>query len=547
MWQHSLMSTTMSGSGSPLSYEKTTKTKKVTAFPRSAGVLLHPTSLPSRHGIGDVGSGARAFVDWLHHAGCQRWQILPLVPVGESWSPYASFSSLAGNPLLIDLDNLVSRGLLTKDEAEPKTPFHRDHIDWLSVPAFKQSRIAIACDRFAQTRAGQQTLARYRQQQPWADDDALFVALKNAHHAKPWWEWEESVKARVPAALARASNELRPQIERRILEQALFEEQWQALRLYARTKGVTFIGDAPIYVADDSADVWANRELFELDDLGQPTQVAGCPADVFSETGQWWGSPLYRWDKMKEDGHKWWIERIRRNLALTDVVRIDHFRGFAGYWSIPIDAQDARGGSWRQGPGRALFDDVQKALGPNLPIIAEDLGVITDDVIELRDRVGLPGMKILQFAFGAGHDNAYLPHHHIENCVVYTGTHDNDTTLGWWNNEADHVRDHVRHYLGRDGNDVVWDFIRMAMTSVAHTTIIPFQDVLTLDSGARLNIPGLAAGNWSWRVRLDAFHENLSARLRGLVELSDRLPRKTSEDTDSPLPSQQSLGLVGTP
>ncbi|MDP2345458.1 MAG: 4-alpha-glucanotransferase [Deltaproteobacteria bacterium] len=510
----------------------TTKTtKKPTAFPRSAGVLLHPTSLPSRHGIGDLGAGARAFVDWLAHAGCQRWQILPLVPVGESWSPYASLSALAGNPLMIDLDNLVTRGLLTKDEAEPvtsaggATTFSPDNVDWKVVPGFKQSRIDIACDRYAATKAGQDALARYRHQQPWIDDDALFIAVKNANASKPWWEWEKGLKQREPAALERARADLRAAIDRRVLEQSLFEEQWQGLRAYARSKGVSFIGDAPIYVADDSADVWAHRELFELDDEGQPTHVAGCPPDAFSETGQWWGSPLYRWDVLKATGHKWWVERIRRQLALTDVVRIDHFRGFAGYWSIPKKAKDARSGVWREGPGQALFDDVQKALGPNLPIIAEDLGVITDDVIALRDRIGLPGMKILQFAFGAGHDNAYLPHHHVENCVIYTGTHDNDTTLGWWKSEADHVRDHVRLYLGRDGSDVVWDFIRLAMLSVGHTAIVPFQDILTLDSGARLNTPGLATGNWSWRVRLDAFHENLSSRLRGLVELGYRLPQ----------------------
>ena len=503
------------------------KPRKATAFPRSAGVLLHPTSLPSRHGIGDVGAGARSFVNWLAHAGCQRWQILPLVPVGDSWSPYASLSALAGNPLLIDLDDLVTRGLLSKEEAEPTSAFHRDNVDWATVPAFKQSRIDKACDRYAKTKHGQETLARYRHHEPWVDDDALFIALKNANDGKPWWEWERALKARDPAALTKARNDLRPQIERRVLEQALFEEQWQGLRAYARSKGVSLIGDAPIYVADDSADVWAHQEFFQLDDVGQPTHVAGCPPDAFSETGQWWGSPLYRWDVLKAAGHQWWIERIRRNLALTDIVRIDHFRGFAGFWSIPKTAKDARGGIWLEGPGQALFDDVQKALGPNLPIIAEDLGVITDDVIALRDRVGLPGMKILQFAFGAGHDNAYLPHHHVENCVIYTGTHDNDTTLGWWKSEADHVRDHVRKYLGRDGNDVVWDLIRVAMLSVAHTAIIPMQDVLTLDSGARLNTPGLATGNWSWRVRLDAFHENLSTRLRGLIELGYRLPHSS--------------------
>jgi 4-alpha-glucanotransferase len=503
-------------------------------FLRAAGVLLHPTSLPSRHGIGDVGAGARAFLDWLHDAGCRHWQILPLVPPGGGWSPYASLSSLAGNALLIDLDDLVARGLLSPHEVEPEHAFEPDRVDWERVVAWKQSRIDTACTRWAETPEGRVAASRFRRAQPWIDDDALFMALKGRHGGRPWWEWAQPLRDRDPAALEGARAELHVEIERRVLEQALFEEQWQALRRAAAGRKITLIGDIPIYVADDSVDVWANRRLFQLGDDLRPTHVAGCPPDVFSETGQWWGSPLYAWDEMKKDGHAWWVARLKRNLDLTDIVRIDHFRGFAGYWSIPATAKDASHGTWKDGPGAALFDDFRRALGDTLPVIAEDLGVITEDVEALRDGVGLPGMKILQFAFGAGHDNAYLPHHHAENCVVYTGTHDNDTTLGWWKSESDATRDHVRRYLGRDGADIAWDLIRAAMLSVAHTAIVPFQDILALDSGARMNMPGLASGNWGWRVRREAFHPNLSSRLRDLIELGDRLDRPASKKKPKP-------------
>jgi 4-alpha-glucanotransferase len=494
-------------------------------FPRAAGVLLHPTSLPSRHGVGDVGAGARAFLDWLHAAGCRYWQILPLVPPGAGWSPYASLSSFAGNPLLLDLDDLVSRGLLGADDVEPEHPFEPDRVDFDRVVAWKQARIDRACERLVDSDEGRVLAARFRRAQPWIDDDALFMALKAQAGGRPWWEWAAPLRDRDPAALHDARRALHAAIERRVIEQALFEEQWHALRRAAAGRGITLIGDIPIYVSDDSVDVWANRRLFQLGDDFRPTHVAGCPPDIFSETGQWWGSPLYRWDEMKKDGHAWWVARLKRNLDLTDVVRIDHFRGFAGYWSIPATAPDASHGRWLEGPGMALFDDFRRALGHHLPVIAEDLGVITEDVEALRDGIGLPGMKILQFAFGAGDDNSYLPHHHVENCVLYTGTHDNDTTLGWWQKESDATRDHVRRYLACDGGNIVWDMMRTAMLSVAHTTIVPFQDVLALDSGARMNTPGLAQGNWAWRVRHDAFHPHLSDRLRGLLALGDRLDR----------------------
>jgi 4-alpha-glucanotransferase len=501
--------------------------------PRAAGILLHPTSLPSRHGIGDLGAGARAFLDWLSAAGGRWWQVLPLVPVGGGWSPYATLSSLAGNPLLLDLDDLVERGLLLASEVEPAQSFELDRVDYDRVASWKLPLVHKACERLATSDEGRALGARFRRANPWIDDDALFMALKSAQGEKPWWQWAPALRDRAPEALEKARREHAPAVERRVMEQALFESQWHALRRAAAARKVKLMGDLPIYVSDDSVDVWAHRLLFQLGKDHRPTHVAGCPPDIFSETGQWWGSPLYRWDEMKKDGHAWWVARLRRNLDLTDVVRIDHFRGFAGYWSIPADAPDARYGRFIDGPGLAFFRDLQRALGDHLPLVAEDLGVITQDVEELRRAAGLPGMKILQFAFGAGNDNRYLPHHHVEDCVVYTGTHDNDTTLGWWQAESEATRDHVRRYLGRDGSDIVWDMIRTALLSVAHTAIIPLQDILALDAGARMNRPGLASGNWTWRVRQEAFHPDLGQRLRELISLGDRLerpaaPRKAS-------------------
>lgn len=493
-------------------------------FPRAAGILLHPTSLPSPFGIGDVGAGARAFVDWLVDAGCTAWQILPLVPPGAGYSPYASQSALAGNALLLDLEDLVRRGLLQAHEIVPPSGISPDKVMWDVVVPAKQRLITTACERLRHRDDGKAMMARFRAENPWADDDALYVALKAANHQRAWWEWPTPLKNRESAALDEARAIHQAAIEIRLLEQALFAEQWGAMRRYANERQVRIIGDIPIYVADDSVDVWANRRFFQLNDNGQPTHVAGCPPDAFAVKGQWWGSPLYRWDELAKDNHRWWVQRLQQNLSMCDVVRIDHFRGFCGYWSIPADAEDARAGSWRRGPAKALFDDLQAALGGALPIIAEDLGVITDDVRALRDGVGLPGMKVLQFAFGAGNDNEYLPHHHVPDSVVYTGTHDNDTTGGWWLSESDHTRDHVRRYLRVDGNDIVWDLIRVAMLSVAHTAVVPFQDILTLDSGARMNVPGLEHGNWAWRVRKDAFHPNLSSRLKELVVLGDRAP-----------------------
>jgi 4-alpha-glucanotransferase len=402
--------------------------------------------------------------------------------------------------------------------------FDPDRIDWANVLPWKQERLQKAARRMISLDTGRVKIELFLEQHPWVMDYALFVALRERHDFKPWFEWPRDLAFRDDKALAAARAELQPRILQIAAEQLLFDEQWTRLRAHCAQKGVTIIGDIPIYVDHDSADVWTQREQFLLSPEGKPLGVAGCPPDAFTELGQLWGNPLYDWKRMKADGHRWWVARMRRMLSLYDVVRIDHFRAFAAYWAIPYGAPDARGGQWVKGPGKAVFDDIEAALG-KLPVILEDLGVITPDVEELREATGLPGMKVLQFAFGEGPDAKYLPHNHVPNCVVYTGTHDNDTALGFWNSAPDWMKEHVRSYLDIDGHDFVWDFIRTAFSSVAHTAIVPMQDVLCLDSGARMNMPGSEKGNWGWRVRIEAFHHNLSSRLRRLADLYGRAPR----------------------
>lgn len=489
------------------------------SFPRSGGILLHPTSLPSPHGVGDLGAGARAFVRWLQAAGLTRWQVLPLVPPGPGGSPYSSPSAMAGNPLLIDLAALVEQGFL--DKADVVAPaFSLDVIDWAGVIPWKFERLRKATQRMLATTAGRARVDRFLEEHPWALDHALFMALKERRDGQPWTAWPKELALRSLAAIETAKVELAPRILEIGAEQCLFDEQWRSLRAYCADHGVTIIGDIPIYVDLDSVDVWTHRDQFLLSADGVPLGVSGVPPDAFTENGQLWGNPLYDWKRMKQDGHRWWIARMKRVLSLCDVVRIDHFRAFAAYWAVPYGDEDARGGAWVKGPGLAVFEDIKEALG-DLPIILEDLGVITPDVEALRDATGLPGMKVLQFAFGDP-DGAYLPHNHVPNSVVYTGTHDNDTALGYWKNAPDYVKEHIRRYLARDGSDFVWDLIRTCFASVGHTAIVPMQDVLALDSGARMNMPGSDSGNWAWRVRDGAFHENLSSRLRDLAGLYAR-------------------------
>ncbi|MCA9538473.1 MAG: 4-alpha-glucanotransferase [Myxococcales bacterium] len=494
--------------------------------PRRGGILLHPTSLPGNHGIGDLGERAWRFVDWLSTTGLRAWQVLPLVPPGAGDSPYSSWSAFAGNPWLVDLVDLHQQGLLPASALEAPAAVARgvDRVDFAAVRAFKGPRLAAAADalRKAPGHALAPSLAAFRAREAWLAETALFAALKMRGGDHPWWEWPAPLRDRDPAALANARAELADDIERVIIIQFFFDRQWRRLCAELGRRGIELIGDLPIYVDADSADVWAERHLFALDAAGRSVEVAGVPPDAFSETGQLWGNPLYRWDAMAADGFRWWIARLRRALQLTDRVRIDHFRAFSAYWAVPGGAKDARSGRWVRGPGRAVFDALKAALGDPLPILAEDLGVIDDHVRALLAASGLPGMKVLQFAFGEDAKNPYLPHHYRPESVVYTGTHDNDTTLGWWRTVDERVRHHVRLYFAVDGHDVVWDFIRAAMASVSETAIVPMQDVLSLGSEARMNTPSVASGNWGWRVRAAALRPELAERLARLALLYGR-------------------------
>jgi 4-alpha-glucanotransferase len=493
-------------------------------FPRSTGVLLHMTSLPSRHGIGDLGAGARAFVDFLHRAGVHWWQTLPVCPPGPGQSPYSSSSAMAGHSHLIDLDALVADGLLSTEDVRDH-PGEPDRVDFDAVWPWKEALLQRAAHAFATDPQGTAALVAFVEDEPWVVDHALFVVGSRQHQA-PWWLWQPGLRDRGVAAIEALQRSASVALREAVALQLLFQRQWQSLRTYAASRQVSLMGDLPIYVDHDSADVWRAPHLFELDDEHQPTAVAGVPPDVFSATGQLWGNPLYRWSAHAQQRHGFWVDRLRRQLRLFDAVRIDHFRGFCGYWSVPAGSKDASTGTWRMGPGQALFDDLHAGLSEHavLPLIAEDLGVITADVDRLRNDNQLPGMKILQFGFGGDANADFLPHRHPQRSVVYTGTHDNDTTVGFYQSADDGIRDHIRRYFGRDGGDVAWDFIRAALSSVADTAIIPMQDLLTLDSGARMNMPGTATGNWSWRVREEAFHDDIAARLYALNALYQRLP-----------------------
>jgi 4-alpha-glucanotransferase len=498
-------------------------------FPRSSGVLLHPTSLPGPWGIGDLGRAAYRFVDFLAAAGQSLWQLLPLGPTGYGDSPYQCFSAAAGNPLLVSLDALIERGLLSRDEvsaAAASRYLDSDRVDYGAVIGFK---LPLLRQSFARLAAGADpelaaAFERFKgENSAWLDDYALFMALKDAHGGAAWSEWPAELRGRDAGALGRARAELAADIEVQRYLQFLFFSQWAPLKAYANERGISIVGDAPIFVAYDSADVWASPELFFLDAEGNPTVVAGVPPDYFSATGQRWGNPLYRWERMARDGYAWWVARLRAAFAQVDILRLDHFRGFAAYWEVPASQETAINGRWVRGPGAALFSRLEQALG-GLPLIAEDLGLITPDVNALREQCDFPGMKVLQFAFDGDPANGYLPHHHVQNCVVYTGTHDNDTTMGWYSGLDEGQRDVVRTYLARDGADIAWDLIRVAMLSVADMVVTPFQDVLRLGGDARMNTPGLLGANWGWRFRAEALNERVAGDLRFLTALSDRLP-----------------------
>lgn len=472
---------------------------------RSAGVLLHPTSLPGAYGVGCLDENAVAFLEFLAASGFKSWQICPLGPTGYGDSPYQCFSAFAGNPYLVDVAALVRSELLTAADLRPLQALSTDRVDFGELYKRKWPALFKAYDRFV--RGGRRTMpygdfdAFRRQHAAWLPDYARFAALKEHFKGHPWWEWPAEVRTAAGSRHAPAPPQLAASIEAYEFIQYLFFGQWTQIRARATQLGIAIIGDTPIFAALDSADVWANPRLFQLDpQTARPIAVAGCPPDYFAADGQLWGNPLYDWPVHAAGGYAWWIARLRANFELFDVVRIDHFRGFESYWSIPAGSATARPGRWVPGPGLDFFRAIRAAL-PNAKLIAEDLGTLTADVIALRDATGLPGMAVLQFAFGGGADNFYLPHNHRTNCVVYPGTHDNDTTLGWYDTAGEKTRDHVRRYLRVGGQEIHGDFLRTAYASVSNLAIIPLQDLLGLGSTARFNSPGQAEGNWSWRFQ----------------------------------------------
>lgn len=493
-------------------------------FPRSSGILLHPTSLPGPHGSGDFGADAHRFVDWLAEGGQRLWQMLPLGGIGPGNSPYMSSSAFAGNVLMIDLVELHQRGWLDGADVEPLAGTQPHRLDFSKVVPFRMERLARAAARFAaQASATERSEfeAFCDEQASWLDDYALFMTLADHFGWRDWSDWDAGLATREPVALRTATHAHASRIAFWKFCQWSFFRQWKRLKAHANERGVKIVGDAPIFIAYQSAEVWARPELFELDERGKPTVVAGVPPDFFSETGQRWGNPLYRWSAHAEDGYAWWIERVRRTLELVDIVRIDHFRGFAGFWEIPATEPTAIRGRWVPGPGAALFDALARELG-SIPIIAEDLGVITPDVEALRKQFELPGMRILQFAFDSDSGNHFLSHNHASDTVVYTGTHDNDTTVGWWDKVDERQRDHVRRYLRTEGQEIHWELIRAACASVGDMAVHQMQDVLGLGGEARMNYPGKSEGYWEWRFSWDQVSPEQSQRLLELCQLFRR-------------------------
>jgi len=493
---------------------------------RSAGVLLHPTSLPTAYGIGDLGPVAHTYVEWLGRAGISWWQVLPLHPPGPGFSPYSSISTFAGNPWLISPERLVEDGLLERGDLDGAPSFDVDRLDYPAVLRWKRDLLGRAWRAFRDWPGdlGDRLDAFRVDHRDWLDDYLLFVALKEAHGGAAFTDWPAELVHRDPDALAAARDRLADACAFHEFCQLVFFEQWHELRGAAAERGVRIFGDVPIFVAGDSADVWSHPELFLLDDDLRPTVVAGVPPDYFSATGQLWGNPLYAWSVHAADDYTWWIARLRHELELTDAVRLDHFRGFAAYWEVPADDDTAVDGRWVPGPGRRLFDALAEALG-GLPLVAEDLGEITPDVIELRRSLGLPGMAILHFGFDPEPRSTFIPYAHERDLVVYTGTHDNNTTVGWYREDASEgQRDLFRRYASTDASEPHWDMIRLAMGSVADLAVVPHQDLLGLGSDARMNRPGVGEGNWAFRLPEHGLDDGLAARLREVVWTFGRLP-----------------------
>ncbi|PSR17888.1 4-alpha-glucanotransferase [filamentous cyanobacterium CCP3] len=497
-------------------------------FPRASGILLHPTSLPSRFGIGDLGPEAYRFIDFLAHTRQQLWQVLPLGPTGHGNSPYLCYSSMAGNPILISLEVLCDRGLLYPDELHDLEHLPAEWVAFDEVIPAKTKLLERAASRFHETASedDKNALAQFSEEcHFWVDEFAFFMALKNAHGGAGWTDWPSPIARREPEAMAEWREKLASEIFCQKFLQFEFHRQWQSLRQYARDRQIQIIGDIPIYVAHDSVDVWAYPDNFMLDkETLAPALMAGVPPDYFSETGQLWGNPTYNWDVLKEREFNWWIQRINALLGYVDIIRVDHFRGLQAYWGVPAGEDTAMNGEWIEAPGTELFETVRQKLG-TLPIMAEDLGMITPEVEALRDEFEFPGMKILHFAFGGDSTNPYLPFNYVPNSVVYTGTHDNDTTAGWFEKMPDHERERLTQYLGCFSPEGIhWTMIRLALMSVANQAIVPLQDVLGYGSDCRMNTPGKSDGNWGWRYQAEALNDEVRDRLRWLTELSNRAP-----------------------
>lgn len=494
------------------------------ALKRSSGIILHPTSFPGPDGIGDLGPEAYRWVDFLADTGCAFWQVLPLGPTGYGDSPYQSFSAFAGNPYLVSPALLLDQKLLSAKDLIDRPKFPQNTVDFGPVIEWKVLLLNRAYERFKKSK-NQKLILDYQAfcdaQKSWLDDFALFMAIKQDLGGGSWDNWPEALRTRDVNAIAEFSSKNPDAIEKQKFRQFLFYEQWNRVRSYAKSKSIQIIGDIPIFVAFDSADVWSHPDLFFLNRKGKPTSVAGVPPDYFSPTGQLWGNPLYKWSIHKKTGYAWWLARIDAVLNLVDFIRLDHFRGFAGYWEIPANMPTAEIGRWVKGPGKDLFNAI-KAKFSSLPLLAEDLGEITPDVIELRDSLGLPGMKILQFGFSSTPDDPFLPHNYPENCVSYTGTHDNDTARGWYESASEKETDFCRRYLARPGVDISWDMIRAIWSSRSAFALAPLQDLLSLGNEARMNFPGKPSGNWGWRYTADQVNWELTSRLKEINFLYSR-------------------------
>ncbi len=493
-------------------------------FSRESGILLHPTSLPSRYGIGDLGEEAYKFVDFLVSAKQKLWQMLPLGPVGFGESPYQSFSAFAGNHLLISFDRLIDERLLQEEDFADLPVFDENKVQFEQVKLYKEKLLRKAFEAFQKKEAFEDYRQFVQQQKSWLEDYALFMAVKTRFDLRAWSEWDGNISQRQPEAMAYYKQELNDEIRYQEFLQYYFFKQWKSLKNYANSKGIKLVGDLPIFISGDSSDAWAHRELFEIDSMGNPLKVAGVPPDFFSATGQFWGNPHYRWAEMEKDEYKWWRDRFEMLTQMMDIIRIDHFRGFEAYWEIDGKEKTAERGQWVKGPGSKLFLTIQKHLG-ELPIIVEDLGFITAEVEQLKQQFRFPGMKILQFTFGRGSEERFLPHLYEENSVVYTGTHDNDTTVGWIKQavgEQPEALKAMKRYFAIEENvpaeELCWTLIEAALQCKSNTAIVPMQDILTLGTEARMNIPGTIGGNWEWRCKKEQLDSRYTQRLKELTE-----------------------------